>query len=220
MTAKDLINDSFPPLKLSDTGLKAINWMEEFRVEHLPIVDGLKYIGLASEQDILKLRSLDQALANDNLPLIRPFVKFNQPVFEVVKIMSKDKLTLIPVLDANENYAGLITLNDILRHYADSGIFEDANGVIVIELGVKDYSLSAIAHLIESENGKVLSSYITPNPENETLDLTLKINQPDLSRILSSLGRHGYYVKEHYHQNQFMDDLQSRYDSLMNYLGI
>ena len=64
MIAKDLINDSFPPLKLSDSGLRALNWMEEFRLEQLPLVDGLNYIGLASEEDILRLSSLDQPLAS------------------------------------------------------------------------------------------------------------------------------------------------------------
>jgi CBS domain-containing protein len=220
MIAKELINDSFPPLKLSDSGLKALNWMEEFRLEHLPIVDGLNYIGLASEEDILKLSSLDQPLANHNLPLIRPFVKFNQPVFEVVKLISQDKLTIVPVLDAAGNYIGLITLSDVLKHYSDSGIFDDAAGVIVLEVGAKDYSMSEIARLIETEDARILSLYITPNAENETIDLTIKINQPELSRILSAFTRHGYIVKEHYHQSEFMDDLKSRYDSLMNYLGI
>src|SRR5690348_3300298 len=62
MIARDLINDSFPPLKPTDTGLKAIRWMEEFRLDHLPIVDGTNYIGLISEQDILKLDSLERPL--------------------------------------------------------------------------------------------------------------------------------------------------------------
>ena len=219
MIAKELINDSFPPLKLSDSGLKALNWMEEFRLEHLPIVDGLNYIGLASEEDILKLSALDQPLAIHNLPLIRPFVRFNQAVFEVVKLISQDKLTIVPVLDANGSYIGLITLADILRHYSESGIFDDTAGVIVLEIGAKSYSMSEIARLIEDEDARILSLYITPNAENETVDLTIKVNQPELSRILSSFTRHGYIVKEHYHQSEFIDDLQSRYDSLMNYLG-
>ncbi len=220
MIAKELINDSYPPLKLSDTGLKALNWMEEFRLEHLPIVDGLSYVGLLSEADVLKLSALDQPLANHNLPLIKPYVRFNQPVFELVKLISQDKLTIVPVIDAAGNYIGLVTLKDIIKHYSDSGIFDDATGVIVLEVGVKSYSVSEIAHLIESENARILSLYVTPNAENETLDLTIKINQPELSRIISSFTRHGHIVKEHYHQSEFMDDLQSRYDSLMNYLGI
>lgn len=220
MIAKELINDSFPPLKLRDSGLKALNWMEEFRLEHLPVVDGLIYIGLVSEEDILKLSSLDQPLANHKLPLIKPFVKFNQPVFEIVKVISHDKLTVVPVIDAVGHYLGLITLNDVLKHYSESGLFDDTAGVIVLEVGVKNYSISEISHLIEEENARILSLYITPNAENETIDLTIKVNQPELSRILASFTRHGYIVKEHYHQNEFVDDMKTRYDSLMNYLGI
>jgi len=220
MIAKDLINDSYPPLKLSDSGLKAINWMEEFRMEHLPIVDGLKYVGLASEEDILRVSSLDQPLGNSSLSLIRPFVAEDQPVFEVVKVMSQEKLTLVPVLDSVETYLGVITLSDILKHYSESGIFEDTNGVIVLEVGTNDYVLSEIARIVENEDGKIISAYITPDADHEHFDVTLKINQFELSRILASLTRHGYNVKEHYQHNELMDDLKSRYDSLMNYLGI
>lgn len=220
MNARDLINDTIQPLTLNDTGLQALNRMEELRADHLPIINDHQYIGMISEEDILKLTALDQALENQKLSLIHPSVRGNQPVFEVVRTMSQDKLTLIPVLDENNAYLGLITLNDVLKHYADSGIFEDANGVIVLEMGPKNYSMAELGRLIESENAKIISSYVTPNPRNETIDVTLKINQPELTRILSSLTRHGYFVKEHYHQSEFMEDLKSRYDSLMNYLGI
>jgi hypothetical protein len=84
----------------------------------------------------------------------------------------------------------------------------------------RNYSLSEIARIVELEDAKILSSYITPNVENETFDITLKINQVDLSRILSSFSRHGYFVKEHYNQAQFVEDLKSRYDSLIKYLDI
>lgn len=220
MIARDLINDSFPPLKLSDTGLRALSWMEEFRLVHIPVVEGIHYIGLVSEEDILKLDSMEQPLANQQLSLIRPFVKASQPVFEVVKILSRDKLTVVPVVDEENNYLGLITLNDVLKHYIESGIFEDAVGVIVLEMKPHDYSLSELARLVESENAKVLNSHVTPDVENETIDVTLKINLTDLSRIISSFSRHGFHVKEHYNQNEMMDDLKSRYDSLIKYLDI
>jgi CBS domain-containing protein len=134
--------------------------------------------------------------------------------------MSKDKLTIVPVLDEAGHYLGLITLADVLKHYSDSGVFADSNGVIVIEVGAKSYSLSEIARIVESEDSKIISAYITPDPKEEVIDITLKINQSDLSRILASFTRHGYLVKEHYNHSAFMDDLKSRYDSLMNYLDI
>jgi hypothetical protein len=124
------------------------------------------------------------------------------------------------VLDEEQHYLGLITLADILKHYSDSGIFEDANGVIVLEMGPKNYSMAEIARIVEMEDARIMSSYVTPNAAQETIDVTLKINQRELSRILSSFSRHGYLVKEHYHQTEFAEDLKSRYDMLMNYLGI
>lgn len=220
MNAFDLINDGIPPLKLSDTGLKGLHWMEEFKVEHLPIVDGSKYVGMISEEDVLRLSAMDQTMETQKLSLIHPCVRKNQPVFEVVKLLAKEQLSLIPVLDESDRYLGLITLSDVMKHYAESGIFDDANGVIVLEMNPQQYSLAEIARLVESEDARIMGSYVTPNAAQETVDVTLKINQQELSRILASLTRHGYYVKEHYQQNQFMDDLKSRYDTLMNYLGI
>ena len=38
MIAIDLITDEIPPLMHSDTGEKALNWMEEFKVSHLPVI--------------------------------------------------------------------------------------------------------------------------------------------------------------------------------------
>ena len=220
MLARDLINDSFPPLKPSDTGLKALKWMENFKLEHIPLVEGGKYIGLIMEADVLKLNSLEQPIANQSLPLIHPFVKASQPVFEVVKVLSKDKLTVVPVVDEQSQYVGLITLSDILHHYKDSGVFEDATGVIVLEMKPHEYSLSKIAHLVEAEDARILSSYVTPDAKNEDITVTLKISQADLTRILSSFNRFGYYVKEHYNQAHFEEDLKSRYDSLIKYLDI
>lgn len=44
MLAKELISDIILPLKTSDTGITALNWMEEFRVSHLPIVNNQDFL--------------------------------------------------------------------------------------------------------------------------------------------------------------------------------
>jgi hypothetical protein len=189
-------------------------------VEHLPLVNGLEYLGLVTEEDILKLNSLEQALGNEPLHLIKSYIRPNQPIIDVVKLISRKKLSMVAVLDDQMHYMGAITLADIIKHYSETGIFEDAHGVIVLEMNPKNYSMAEIASIIESENGKILSSYITPDPESETIDLTLKINLTDLSRIIASFERHDFHVKEHYHHTEFMDDLKSRYDQLMSFLNI
>jgi CBS domain-containing protein len=131
----------------------------------------------------------------------------------VVKLMSRNGLSMVAVLDPELHYLGAITVADIIKHYSDTGIFEDAHGVIVLEMSPKNYSMAEVASIIESENGKILSAYITPDPETESIDLTIKINLTDLSRIIASFERHEYHVKEHYHHTEFKDDLKSLYET-------
>ena len=38
MKVKYLISEYIPPLKYTETGEKALNWMNEFRVSHLPVL--------------------------------------------------------------------------------------------------------------------------------------------------------------------------------------
>ena len=80
MTAKDLISTSIIPLKTSDTGMKALNSMEELKVFHLPIVNNEEFLGLVSQTDIEDLNTPDEALGNHNLSLIRPFIFQDQNV--------------------------------------------------------------------------------------------------------------------------------------------
>ena len=52
MIAKELISESIPPIKPDDSGIRALKWMEEFKVSHLPVVDGRDFLGLISDDDI------------------------------------------------------------------------------------------------------------------------------------------------------------------------
>lgn len=87
MQAIDLITDTIPPLKLSDSGSKALIWMDEFKVRQMPIVNNHKYLGLISEADILDLNTPDAPLEKHNLSLIRPFATKYQHIYEVIKLV-------------------------------------------------------------------------------------------------------------------------------------
>lgn len=220
MLARDLIKDLIPPLKTSDTGLKALSWMEEFKVTHLPIVNKEDFLGLISEEDILGLNSPEEPIGNHPLSLIRPFVTEDQHVYEVIKIVTRLKLSLVPVLSVKDQYLGVITIPDLMESFATLTAVNNPGGIIILELNINDYSLSEIAQIVEGDDAKILSLYVSPHPDSTKMEVTLKINKTDLTRILASFYRYEYQVKASYHESEFKEDMQDRFDSFMNYLNI
>lgn len=220
MLAKDLITDEIPPIKTSDTGLMIINWMDEFKVSHLPIVNNNEYLGLISDTDILDLNITDEELGKYKLSLMRPFVTENQHIYEVIKLFSNLKLTVLPVLDLNQNYVGLIPLTGLLQHFSVLAATREPGGIIMLEMNVLDYSLSQIAQIVESNDGKILSCYVSSVPDSTKIEVTLKITKEDISGILQTFYRYNYTVKASFHQSEFSDDMKNRFDSFMNYINI
>lgn len=103
MIAKDLISESIPVVKTSDTGNDAINWMEVHRVSHLPIVNNEVFLGLISDTDIYDNNCGDEPIGNHNLSLVRPYVFENQHIFEIIDLVAKLSITVVPVLDVDKN---------------------------------------------------------------------------------------------------------------------
>lgn len=220
MTAKDLITDEIPPLTHTDTGEIALRWMEEFKVTHLPVLKNGNFVGLVSESDILDKMDLSITLDKlfDHLP--RPYVLANAHIYEVLFRVSELKITVVPVLDYDESYLGCTSIYQIVNMISNTGSIKETGGIIVLEVNRIDYSLAQIAQIVESNNAKILSSYITSSPDSTKLDVTLKINDLELDRIIRTFERYDYVIHASYQKSNFDDDLQTRYDSLLNYLNM
>jgi acetoin utilization protein AcuB len=221
MVAKDLISEVIPTLKTSDLGQTALNWMEIFRVSHLPIVNNQDFLGLISDTDIYDMNQPEEPIGNHTLKLFKPFVDGEQHIFEVIGLASRLKLSVIPVLNSKNHFLGVITTSDLIRHLAGISSMDQPGGIIVLELIERDYSLSQIAQIVESNNVKVLSMYITSPPESTKLEVTLKVNTGDLVSVIRTFERYNYEVKTWVTTNDSMDSFYSeRFDLLMKYLNI
>jgi acetoin utilization protein AcuB len=220
MTAKDIITNSVVPLRTSDTGVTALNMMEDMKIMHLPIVNNEQYLGMVSQTDINNLNTPEEALGNHDLSIDRSFVYQDQNVFEVIRIISSLKLTLLPVLDRKNNYLGVITLADLVTNFSKITAADNPGGIIILELNDKDYSLTEISNIIESNDAKVLSMYIITFPDSTKLEVTLKLNKIDISSVLQTFHRYNYKVTASFYEEEDNDILKDRFDSLMNYLNI
>jgi len=221
MIAKDLISEVVPALKTSDTGTQALQWMEIARVSHLPIVNDKELLGLISDNDIYDLNSPDEPIGNHPLSLTTPFVFTGQHIFEVAERVSRFKLTVIPVLNEKKEYAGVITLHDLVMGLAKITNIEKSGAIVVLEMNIRDYSLVHLAQIIESEDAKIISLYISSCDESTQISVTIKINQDDISRIIASLNRHNYIIKNTFLDSSDMNQFfQDRLDSFFRFLDI
>jgi CBS domain-containing protein len=221
MVAKDLISEVIPSLKTSDLEQTALNWMEIFRVSHLPIVNNQDFLGLISDSDIYDMNQPEEPIGNHSLKLFKPYVDAEQHIFEVIGLASRLKLSIVPVLDSSNHFLGVITTSDLIRHIAGISAIDQPGGIIVLELVARDYSLSQIAQIVEGNNVKVLSMYITSPPESTKLEVTLKVNTGDLTSVIRTFERYNYEVKTWVSDNDSMDRFYNeRFDMLMKYLNI
>ena len=221
MVAKDLISDIVPALRTSDTGLKALSYMDIFRISHLPIVNNTEFLGLISDKDIYDLNMAEEALGNHTLSLTRPFVVYNQHVYEVIELASRLELSVIPVLDENKNYLGIITQTDLLKYFSELAAVKQPGAIIVLDLNTNDYSLSQIAQIVESNDAKILSVYISSPSDSTKLDVTLKINRNDLSSVIQTFNRYNYTIKASYLDTDMLSNmLDDRYEMFMRYLSV
>lgn len=220
MTAREVITDEIPPLIHTDSGEKALNWMEEFKVSHLPVLKNGNFVGLISETEILDRKDLTQSLdvLFDHLP--RPYVFESAHIYEVLAKMAEHRISVLPILDASEKYLGCTSVHQLMNMIANTASIKEVGGIVVLEMNRIDYSLAKIAQIVESDNAKILSSYIMSSNDSTKIEVTLKISEIDLARIIRSFERYDITVKASFQRTSESDDMQFRYDALMNYLNM
>jgi acetoin utilization protein AcuB len=219
MTAQTLISNDIVPLRTSNTGEEALGIMADFYVKHLPIVNHTQLLGVISEDDLLNYDPEDHIGAID-VSMSRLYVKTTDHLYDVMRTMALHQLSIIPVVDTEGNYQGLITLEDLLQAFASMGSFTEPGSIIVVETSKRGYSLSEIARIVESENASVLSSYISTPMDADTVEVAIKVNAQNINAILATFERFGYEIKASYREDEYADILRDRFDSFMAYLNV
>jgi CBS domain-containing protein len=219
--AEDLINQMIPPLKATDDAHKAIVWMEEFRCNHMPVVENGKLLGFVSEEIILETNDIEKKLKDFDLIGQSCYVHMSSHFYDILKVAADNKLQMVCVLDDEEIYTGVITIQDTLTSFAQTAAVQMPGGILVLSMNHNDYSLAEISRLIEENRARILSSIVKEDPlDPGKIRLTLKLNELDLSRIVATLERFSYKVIGRYQETKPLGTEKERIDMLLRYLDI
>ena len=219
MIASELLSNDLVPLRTSDTGEDALAVMRDFLVQHLPIVNDRELLGLLSEDDVLD-HDVAEAVGSYRLSLPYARVREGDHLYEVMRLVAEYDLTAVPVIDADGTYGGLITAADLLNYYARTATFTETGSILVLEVQRRDYALSEIARIAESENAIILSSFVESLGEGSLLQVTIKVNHEHVEGIIATFQRFGYEIKATFNEGVAIGTLRERYDALISYLNV
>ncbi|MEL6275985.1 MAG: CBS domain-containing protein [Bacteroidota bacterium] len=193
MIAEFLISDEILPLRKSDTGEEALGIMNDFYLRHLPLVEDGQLLAIISDEFLLDVDPMAE-ISSYPLPPQPIFVRRSDHLYDVMRISADQQLTIIPVLDDEGNYCGLITIEKLLRHFVESGSFKEPGSIVILEMGRHDYSLAEIARIVEGEGAIILSSFLQSHPDSNRIEVTLKLNGRQIGNIIATLERFSYSV--------------------------
>lgn len=221
MIASEILSHVVPVLKMTDSCQQALSWMEMFRVSHLPVADDNRYLGLLSDEHIYSYGNLNDAVSHLKFPVEGTFVYEDFHIYDVIRLASSGLLSVVPVLSRDSLYMGSILLNDILHKLDKLLCVDQPGGIIILEVNSIDYSLAEIAQVVEYNEAKVLSCYVTANQETRQLRVTLKVNTAGITPILDTFFRYGYTIRDSFVAGEEQQDvMKERYGQLMKYLSM
>lgn len=221
MQAYEFINSLVPPLKLTDRAGMALAWMEEIRIDSLPVADQGRFLGFISDEVIFDQNNPEQLIGSIELEAGGCWVYSNKHIYDVLRVASEHQSNLVAVLDRENSYLGVVTMEDAISAFADSLSIKSQGSVLILSLNMTDYHLSEISRLVESENTKILSSFITNDPlDDSKIKLTLKLDKPELRHVKATLERFGYRIIDHYQEESGVGSEEDRIGNLLRFLDI
>ena len=148
MKAIELIQNDIPPVRINETIEKALNWMDEFKLNHIPVVNETEYVGLLSDDMVYDYNQLKDPISNINFLGKQQSVLENAHFFQVMSLISSYKLSVVPVCDEQRNYKGSISTKKLINVFSKQSGFNSSGAVITLLVNDFDYQLSQIAQII------------------------------------------------------------------------
>lgn len=193
--------------------------MDYYRLSHLPVVENNTFLGIVAEEDLLNQDSEEIDSERFETPLIFQFALPNDHLFDVVRKIADMRLSLIPVVGADNVYLGCISQPVLLYNVSKLLSLSLEGATIVLEVRSHDYSLQQISRIVEEHEAKVLGLAVDYQPDG-TLKIHIRTNVQDLNRIRHSFERFGYQISDVFQAERFNEDLHDRYQELMRYFDL
>ena len=218
MYIQDQLISNIPVFELSETLDKVIQFFEETTHSHVSVIENGLFLGLLSENDLGSFEP-DKKIEEFRYDLEGFSVVPETAWLDVLELFARNESNLLPVLDVERRVLGHYRLEDIVRVFIDTPFFREPGAILVVSTGIRDYSFSEVAQIVESNNGRLLGAFITESG-NDMVQITLKIGTLQLNELTQTFRRYNYTIVYGNSDDLFLEDLKQRSDYLEKYLNV
>ena len=216
---KEYILDDLELLTPDSLVKKAQQIFETLPITHLPIVKNGELLGSISERDIQTIEEKSSNLSAYSHLIDFFFTDESITLLKTIKLFSENETNIMPVLNDKKKYVGYYELHDVLELFcSNSSLFSDGV-IIVIEKNKKDFSISEISQIVESNNATILGVYIS-NQTSDIIQATVKINSQDINEVIQTFRRYNFNLISKHKDDFYLQDLKDRSDYLQKYLDM
>lgn len=218
MQIQSHIIKTIPEFKIGDSFAKVLDFFKENTYSHIAITEKNRFLGVFSENDV-EIIDAAAKIESYRYDLETFFVRKNTNWLDVLEAFARNEANLLPILGENEEIIGYYDLTDIVSVFIDTPFFTDPGNILVVAKGLKDYSFSEIAQIVESNNAKFIGGLIT-DIQNDVVQITIKISTTNFNDVVQTFRRYNYNIIFGNSDDQFLEDLKQRSDYLDKFLNV
>jgi Mg/Co/Ni transporter MgtE len=212
------ITNDFKPISSDKTIAEAQDFFAEVSFSHFPVIEEKVYMGCLAADDIDTFDS-DKKVADYKYTLEGFFARKKMIWLDVVEVFAKNHSNIVPVLDDDNTYLGYYELEDIIKFFHETPFLREQGGIIVVEKNIQEYSMSQVAQIVESNNGKLLGIFVS-EANAEKVQITIKIALGAMNDIIQTFRRYNYEIISEHHEDSYINNLKERSEYLDKYLNI
>ena len=217
MNINDYIRNDFNALTLENSIKDALELFKTYPVTHIPIIEKDRYIGCISQSDIIAIDHPEETLRKQQDFLDTFQINREESILELLQKFGNEDTNILPAV-LQQKYIGYFELNDILDILTQSPFFNSDGFILIIQKNNKEYAMSEVAQIIESNKGMLLGAYISNHIEDKT-ELTLKIASQEINEIIQSFRRYKYTILTKHQDDFYLEELKNRSEYLQKFLN-
>ena len=201
MLVAQLIQTDYPTLQLSDKVSFALQLMEDYEIQDLPVIINEALTGCISKDDLLDADE-EVVIATLQEQFNNTSVKRDEYFLSALKLLVENNTSLIAVTNESKEYLGVVTSSALLEQlsiYVGAG---ESGGIIVLEIDRRNYSFGEISRLVETNDAYITQLNSYTESSTGLVIVSLKVNRVEISDIIATFHRYEYVVRYYFGEEQ------------------